>query len=144
MSCASVIRFIEMLDEELVSHPSCKIVYCVRAGRRALTNAVFLMGAYMILKLDMSTETVAGAFSWLDQSMIEPFRDATYSECDFELRLEDCWRGLESGIANEWLGRPSDTGSDPARWGMIDVDEYLHFDEPSSFRSPTPLSPLFF
>ena len=114
MSCASVIRFIEMLVEELASHPSCKIVYCVGAGRRALTNAVFLMGAYMILKLDMSTETVAGAFSWLDQSMIEPFRDVTYSVPDFELRLEDCWGGLERGIANEWLSRPSDTGSDGA------------------------------
>jgi cell division cycle 14 len=126
MNCASVVRFIEMLDHELVSYPSCKIMYCVEAGRRALTNAAFLMGAYMILKLKMTTEGVSVAFSWLDQSMIEPFRDVTFSAVDFGLTLKDCWRGLERGIANEWLNMPSE----PGMWGMIDIDEYIHLDDP--------------
>jgi cell division cycle 14 len=126
MNCGSIIRFFEMLDQELVSHPSCKIVYCVDTGRRALTNAVFLLGSYMIFKLYMRTEEIKSAFSWLDPSMIEPFRDATYSEPDFGLRLEDCWRGLERGIASKWLGSPREIRV----WGMIDIDEYIQLDDP--------------
>ena len=32
-----------------------------------------------------------------DPTQIEEYRDATYTSPDFELTLEDCWRGLERG-----------------------------------------------
>ena len=46
MSLASIANFIRMLDQELESHPECRVAYCVDPGRRGLTNAVFLIGAY--------------------------------------------------------------------------------------------------
>ncbi len=99
MNMASVIDFIRLLDGELASFPDSKIFFCVDVGRRPLTNAVFLLGAYMILKLEMASSNVARRFRWLDPSLIEPYRDATYSRPDFHLHLIDCWRGLEKGSA---------------------------------------------
>jgi hypothetical protein len=128
MNAASVAEFITLLDQELASDLSCKIVYCVDEGRRHLTNAVFLLGAYLILKHDMPTDQVAGLFGWLDQGSIEAFRDATFSEADFALTLEDCWRGLERGKAAGWIRRPSDLA--PGLWGSIDMRAYAHWDDP--------------
>mmetsp|Transcript_39317 Transcript_39317/g.82322 ORF Transcript_39317/g.82322 Transcript_39317/m.82322 type:complete len:237 (-) Transcript_39317:26-736(-) len=45
MDILSITTFINLLDYELASFPSCKIVMCVEQGRRALANAVFLLGA---------------------------------------------------------------------------------------------------
>ena len=127
MNFESIARFIQLLDNELSSHPSCKIVYCADEGRRALTNAVFLLGAYMILKLDMVADEVQTRFTWLRPSAVEAFRDASYSEPDFGLTLLDCWRGLERGRNAGWVGLPS---GDSSWWGMTDVERYAHYDSP--------------
>jgi cell division cycle 14 len=130
MKISSVIGFITLLEKELVSHSS-KIVYCVDEGVRNLTNAVFLLGAYLILMLDLPTDQVIqvlARFGWLDEGAIEAFRDATFSEPDFALTLEDCWRGLERGMAAGWIRRPSDPA--PGLWGRIDIQAYLHWDDP--------------
>ena len=126
MNLASIASFIDLLDQELVSYPSCKIMYCVDPGRRELTNAVFLLGAYMILKQEMSADDVSNRFSWRHQAPIEDFRDATYSEPDFALSLLDCWRGLERGKANGWVRLPSKSGL----WGETNMDFYAHYDDP--------------
>ena len=55
-SCVS--RFIELLNDEKANHPECKIVYLVDAGSRELTNAAFLLGAYMLLQLSIKSECV--------------------------------------------------------------------------------------
>jgi cell division cycle 14 len=129
MNLASIAQFISMLDKELESNPACKLVYCVDDGRRELTNAVFLLGAYMILKLEMPTDDVLARFSWLEEENIEAFRDATFSDPDFALTLEDCWRGLERGRSLEWVRMPSEAGG---RWGRVDMDEYTALSDPSS------------
>ena len=48
-----------------------------------------------------------------------PYRDATYSNPDFDLSLRDCWRGLAKGMRRGW-----------ARLGSYDVETYRHFDDP--------------
>ena len=126
MNLASVARFIEMLSIELESYPSMKVVYCVDSGRRQLSNAVFLLGAYLILKLGMECEEVMDRFAWFDNTMIEHFRDPTSSPSDFDLTLEDCWRGLSRGVEHGWVSMETD----PGLWGMVDIDEYSHLDHP--------------
>ena len=129
MSLASTVRFIELLDRELEQHPDSRIVFKVDPGRRELTNAAYLLGAYMILRLRMTACAVASAMSWLDASLTEDYRDATFSSPDFGLTLQDCWRGLETGQALGWVQAP--TPGQPSRvWGMVDVDEYAHWDDP--------------
>ena len=140
-----------MLDQDLVEFPSCKIVYCVDPGRREFTNAAFLLGAYMILKLNKPVNEVTAKFDWLDECMVESYRDATLYESDFPLLLEDCWRGLARGAAAGWVRCPLD---DASVWGMVDIGEYAHFDDPLNadlhvvvpgkfvaFRGPVDLGP---
>ena len=126
MNLVSIADFLHLLDHELLTYPSCKIVYRVDGGRRELTNAVFLVGAYMILKHGLHTAEVLDRFDWLEGHMVESFRDATYSRPCFRLTLGDCWRGLEQGISNGWVRY---NASSPA-WGAIDIEEYAHFDNP--------------
>ena len=69
-SRAAVDRFVEQLDSELSAHPSCKVVYCVEEGPRALADAVFLLGAYLLLRMQVGAEEVPGQFSWLSASAL--------------------------------------------------------------------------
>ena len=128
MNLQSITRFVEMLSEELATYPLCKVVYCVDDGRRDLANGVFLLGAYMMLRHEMTADQVLSRFQWLQESMVERFRDVTYSAADFGLGLRDCWMGLQRGIALGWVANESQQY--PGVWGMINIDEYSHLDNP--------------
>ena len=119
-----VVEFIQELELKLLQNPGARIVYMVAPGKRALSNAVFLLRAYMILKLDMTTQHVADHFDWLDDSLIEDFRDATFCPGSFRLTLEDCWGGIEKGQGLGWFK----ASSDGEYWGMINIKEYRHYD----------------
>ena len=82
----------------------------------------------MILKLDMTAEQVAERFSWLESTLIEPYRDATFTEADFHLHLLDCWRGLDKGKSQGWV-RYASSGF---MWGEIDIEQYEHYDNPTN------------
>ena len=126
MNMSSVTSFIEQLSNEVESHGDSRIVYCVAAGRRALTNAVFLLGCYMILKLEMSSHDVADCFDWLDDQTCEGFRDASFNPNPFRLTLEDCWLGLERGKTLGWVK----ASRDGENWGAVNILEYRHYDDP--------------
>jgi cell division cycle 14 len=126
VNMASIANFITMLEQETRSYPDGKIVFCVDEGRRPLTNAVFLLGAYMIIRHNITSDKVAERFAWLDKGLIEPFRDATDCPSDFDLTLLDCWKGLQKGQDRGWV-RYAPTGY---LWGAIDIEEYSHYDNP--------------
>ena len=126
MNLSSVIAFIEQLENEILLNPRSRIVYMVDAGRRSLTNAIFLLGAYMVLKLGIKASDVSDCFDWVDESSTESYRDATYLRGGFRLTLDDCWRGLERGRALSWV----QASADGEHWGMINIEEYRHYDSP--------------
>ena len=128
MNMSSTIDFIRLLDIELTSDPDASVIICVEDGRRALTNAVFLLGAYMIIKLDMAPSLVTKSFNWLEPVSIESYRDATYALPDFRLHLQDCWNGLYKGKKAGWIRY----GGSGYMWGAIDVDKYRHYDNPAN------------
>ena len=128
MNISCIARFIQSVDAELRSFPNNKVVLCVDDGPRHLTNAIFLLGAYMILKLDKTSSDVATTFAWMDHSIIESYRDATNSRPDFLLSIFDCWRGLERGKGHGWVRY----GGSSYQWGEIDLDEYEHYDNPAN------------
>ena len=72
MNLACIVRFIQSIDTELASFPSSKIIWCLDSGRRSLTNAVFLLGAYMIVKQAKAVHEIVGRFAWIDADMLEP------------------------------------------------------------------------
>ena len=127
MNMSSVLKFVQQLDEELASHPSCTFFYAIDNCQRSLTNAVFLLGCYMILRLDLSTEEVGKCFAWVRPDMMEAYRDATFESSDFDLTVMDCWRGLVKGMELGWLELPT---TEEFLWGAIDIDEYDHYDNP--------------
>jgi cell division cycle 14 len=124
VNMASVIDFVKLVEKEMAQSLECKVVVCVDEGHRSLTNAVFLLGAYLLIRHNLSSDKVANHFAWLHDDLIEPYRDATFSPSDFDLHLIDCWRGLEKGRHRGWI-RYAASGH---MWGNIDVDEYRHHD----------------
>ena len=85
MDLASIVRFIKSLECKLNEHPKYKILFCVADGKRAFTNAIFLLGCYMILKEEMSLRRVVASFSRLDAKLLEPYRDSTFAKPDFSI-----------------------------------------------------------
>jgi cell division cycle 14 len=128
MNFTSIVTFVELLDDQIRDGVSNAIVYSVQDGPRALTNAAFLLGAYMLLTFDATPESVAERFAALQPELFEAYRDATYSEADFGLTLLDCWGGMYRAMEHGWLARPTRRGS--ALWGRIDANEYAQYDNP--------------
>ena len=126
MNMACLASFVLQLDKELADFPSGRVVYCVEDDRRSLTNAVFLLGAYMILSLQESIEDVVDCFGWLNADQHEEYRDATFSQPTFRLALADCWRALAKARQLGWVGPPDADGF----CGALDLREYAHYDDP--------------
>eukprot|EP00292_Cryptomonas_paramecium_P012229 CAMPEP_0113677662 /NCGR_PEP_ID=MMETSP0038_2-20120614/9420_1 /TAXON_ID=2898 /ORGANISM="Cryptomonas paramecium" /LENGTH=304 /DNA_ID=CAMNT_0000595021 /DNA_START=278 /DNA_END=1189 /DNA_ORIENTATION=+ /assembly_acc=CAM_ASM_000170 len=132
MNLASIFEFNAALSTELANTPdeSETIIFKVEKGRRAMANAVFLVGAYMIVEQSKSVGDVVAAFAWLDETMVEDFRDASFAPVDFELSLVDCWRGLAKGLDKGWI-RPIGYTVQPAEKRFVtDLKVYKHFDNP--------------
>ena len=127
MNMSSMIKFVQQLDDELASNPSSTFLYAIEKCQRSLTNAVFLLGSYMILRLGLSAEEVGESFAWVRPEMTEAYRDATFAPSDFDLTVMDCWRGLVKGMELGWLELPT---TEEFLWGAIDIDEYDHYDNP--------------
>jgi cell division cycle 14 len=123
---ASVVDFVKSLQFEIENFPNSKILFCVQEGKRELTNAIFLLGSYMILKMNLSALEVSSNFSWADTSLVEPYRDATFVFPDFRLRLIDCWKGLEKGKSLGWVN----WARSGYMWGAIDIEQYEHYNNP--------------
>ncbi len=126
LNISSVARFMELLEDEAKFNKSKKIVYLVDRGRRPTTNGAFLVGAYLVLKLDFQPEDVLKIFKGLDPDIFEPFRDATFAPVDFGLSLLDCWRAIRKAMTLGWF-RPA---VKPGLWGLINIDEYDHYEDP--------------
>jgi hypothetical protein len=73
-SLACIVDFIRLLEVRLHTPSRKKLILCLDAGRPALTNTVFLLGSYMILRQGKAASAVAASFHWLERHM-EPYRD---------------------------------------------------------------------
>jgi cell division cycle 14 len=131
MNMLSVIRFVNCIDKqmnEMALNGIKYLVCCTSEGKESFTNAAFLLGAHMILKLEYRAVAVSNCFQFIDPSVFEGYRDASEGVADFRLSLLDCWRGLERGKELGWIRIPRLKA--PFRWGMIDADAYDHYDNP--------------
>ena len=123
-----IIRFIKDLDKECLSFPDCKIIFYVHEGKRNLTNAVFLLGTYLILKEDLTPREVANSFSDVGAQQIEPYRQSSSEAADLALSVLDCWKGLAKSKIKAWIRFSESTD----HWGEISIAQYLHFEEPGN------------
>ena len=119
MNLASIFQFCDFLDQELES-TALPIALLSLEDRRSITNTVFLVGSYMLLRREASLETVIGAFEAV-RTLLVPYRDVSPGPQNFHLHVQDCWKGLIRGMDLGWLS------SGPEGF---DLDEYVHLDSP--------------
>jgi cell division cycle 14 len=139
MNLACVSQFNAILQSKIRTRKGRIVVYCVENNLRQLTNAVFLLGSFMIIELGYtSTETWECLKSF--EPMIEMYRDAQSTPATFRLELVDCWGGLERANGLRWIEE-------------MDIKEYVHYNNPLeggmntiipdkliAFRGPTQLA----
>ena len=128
---SSTIRFIQQLQDAVAASlmKSCdQVIYGIPDSPRSLSNAVMLLGSYLILKEDLLPAKVVERFDGIDWNGMEDFRDPTHQPADFGLTLMDCWSGLHRGKRCSWVDGPSNANS--PFWGEIDVEQYEHDDSP--------------
>ena len=70
MNLSSVLQFVDILETKLDEYPDCPVVYCVDDDERSVTNAVFLLGCYMVLRMHLSPEAIWSAFEELHEVTI--------------------------------------------------------------------------
>ena len=128
MNLSSIVQFVNALDDMLNSFPKNKIVLCVKNGKRNMTNAIFLLGSYIVLKEDMPPQRVAANFSRMDTALLEPYRDATFTKADFNLLLVDCWAGLYRGKQQGWVLY----AASGCLWGKTNILQYQNYDDPGN------------
>ena len=90
------------------------------ADPKRLTNAVFLLGSYMIMERGALPDDVDRCFQPLRGALLA-YRDVSPGEPTFALELRDCWAGLRKAKALGW----ADFGP-----GGFDPAEYAHLDSP--------------
>ena len=120
MNLASIHQFCELLDTAIDQHTDKAIMVWNGHSKPELTNACFLLGAYMVVRLGLGAAAVAEKFASLLPDLMT-YRDISPGPQNFELRLEDCWEALHKGLELEWV----DFGPDG-----FDADEYRHYDDP--------------
>jgi hypothetical protein len=125
-----VIAFTELLSNEIATHPHNKVVYYVGKGSKNLTNAVFLLGAYMILKLNETAESASKRFDWIVDGMLEPYSAASGDDIKERksISLNDCWIAVEHAKKMGWLRMPNNMAK--GTWGMYNPEEYEHYHSP--------------
>lgn len=64
-----------------------------------ITNAIYLLGAFLCLNLGATPEQAWRPFSGLEDSQLLPYRDATWAKSPFDLEIRDCWAGLQRAVS---------------------------------------------
>jgi cell division cycle 14 len=124
---SKMVDFIKRVDRALSSSPNKKILVFAGTELRNLTNAAFLLGSYMIIKLRQNPDEVKACCTSI--TLFEPHMiDASSSPVCFSLQLIDCWRGLDRARRLGWVRY----GGEGHMWGAVDVDEHRHYARPDN------------
>jgi cell division cycle 14 len=120
MNLGTLYEFCLVLDEVLSQHQDRPIAMQTKSESRSFTNAVFLLGAYMIIRLGECPDKVGRAFESLSH-LLASYRDVSPGRQNFNLYVRDCWDGLWRAKQLGWV----DFGPEG-----FDRDEYCELDSP--------------
>jgi hypothetical protein len=93
MNLGMVYRFCDCLDDQLQRWPQRRVVLVSDTDRKQITNAAFLLGAYMIMRQDSKPRDAVAALAPFRHRLLS-FRDVSPGRQNFHLYLHDCWEGL--------------------------------------------------
>jgi cell division cycle 14 len=122
MNLGTVYRFCKVVDCEIEMSNDKETALVTNLQPRDLTNAVFLVGCYMIMVMQARPDSVEEAFRPMKGELVS-YRDVSPGPQNFDLNLIDCWRGLWRAKNLSWLSFDPDSEN-------FDIDEYEHFDSP--------------
>jgi cell division cycle 14 len=93
-------HFCEVLKELMLSHKNkqTKIVYYTSPAAGETTNAIYLLGAFMVLHLGATPDEAWAPFSNL-HGAVKAYRDATWVTSPYDLHVKDCWAGLKKAVS---------------------------------------------
>ena len=114
MSLGSIFEFCKLLDEYLIENQGQQFALLSSGDQRTLTNAVFLLGAYMIMDRGSNPEEIHQCFEPL-KKIVLAYRDVSPGEPNFALHLKDCWAGLWRAKSLGWANF-GPGGFDPAEY----------------------------
>jgi cell division cycle 14 len=83
--------------KELLLNPKLrdsKLVFYTAPDVASITNAVYLLGSFMVVYLGMTPDDAWTPFASIVPSPFRPYRDATWAPSPFDLTVKDCWAGL--------------------------------------------------
>jgi hypothetical protein len=80
-----------------------RVVYFTSQDPRDVTNAIYLLGAFLCLRLGATPEEAWGPFQSLKDTsngpMCLPYRDATWTKSSYDLNVKEYWAGLVRAVA---------------------------------------------
>eukprot|EP00291_Cryptomonas_curvata_P014328 CAMPEP_0172185040 /NCGR_PEP_ID=MMETSP1050-20130122/19933_1 /TAXON_ID=233186 /ORGANISM="Cryptomonas curvata, Strain CCAP979/52" /LENGTH=238 /DNA_ID=CAMNT_0012858951 /DNA_START=17 /DNA_END=729 /DNA_ORIENTATION=+ len=120
LNLASVFKFCQILDDQIEQNPSRHIVMHNSASIKSTTNAVFLLGAYLIMQREYSVPKVVEACKKVIE-LITAYPDVSPGPQNFLLRVQDCWGGLWRAKSLQWVHFGPDG---------FDLKEYENYDSP--------------
>ena len=99
---ACTYRFCQRIQQETETSATRRVVVVSNPDSRSLTNAVFLIGAYMVMNLDHHPDNIAQHFVRLNSRLVS-FRDVSPGLQNFHLCLHDCWKALWRAKLLSWV-----------------------------------------
>jgi cell division cycle 14 len=118
LNLGSVKRFCLILDEKIQEHPESSIVMYTSTAIPSVTNAIFLVGAYLIMRRDFTVDMAEEVCKTV-LGMTAAYRDVSPGQQNFFLHVQDCWGGLWRAKSLLWV----DFGPDG-----FDLEEYDNYD----------------
>lgn len=123
---STVCHFIDTLKNLYRASKSERILCISGPNVLQVTNAVFLIGAFMSVELRIPQNEIRGIFK---QFNLELFRISSPSfpdNLEVEYSIFDCLQAIEKAFEFGWIHQPSM----PGIWGKVDIDEYEHYRSP--------------
>lgn len=112
--------FCETLAKLLSQTRSDSIVFYTSTAPYDVTNAIFLLGAFLVTRLGATPEQAWAPFRGMS-TMLRPYRDATWCQSTYDLTLLHCYQGLKKAM-DVGLYLPNE----------FDMDEYFYYDFPEN------------
>ena len=119
MNLGKVYEFCEIIDQKL-KQTNLLVALVSPCDSKDLTNAVFLLGAYMVMLLDNDVPAILAYLDTLLKKTI-PFKNVSRVSSNFGLYVQDCLAGLQKAKCLGWID---------FRQGSFDASEYNHLDSP--------------
>ena len=86
------------------------------------TNAVFLLGAYLVIVHRWQPEQAIQVFQGLGPGLLQGYKHALNAPSDFRLSVLDCLRGLQKAVQSKWFDLET-----------FDLDRYHLLENPGQF-----------